>query len=336
MIILLTIFVFLLLIFIINEKYMKLVDNKIKKLKWPFLNVIDENDYLVDIVCIRGPLEKEEDIKFFKECKEKNKFIIGCSSYLSFPNKCLNPITNYNHFFLKEKRIDELVNMWLHPFKNDKIIKNKNKLLLSESDFVDNITYLNDFDISSKKINYDFICYCPSDDNSCHVGWHYYNKNWPLAKKTIEIACNELKLKGILVGRKKCPLNVDKKNIERFEHLEYFDFMKKISESKFMIISSYEDASPRVITEALLVNTPVLVNDNIIGGWKYINEETGLFYNSLNIKTKIKEITTKNFNPRKYFLENYGKNLSGKKLRDFVVNIDSSFSKHKLLRFSVS
>ena len=103
-----------------------------------------------------------------------------------------------------------------------------------------------------------------------------------------------------------------------------------------MIISSYEDASPRVIGEALLLNTPVIVNKDIIGGWKYVDEESGVFYDSLTIKTKIKEIMEKKFNPRKYFLKNYGIQNSGKKFRDFIVSIDPSFSKYKQLRFSIS
>ncbi len=36
--------------------------------------------------------------------------------------------------------------------------------------------------------------------------------------------------------------------------------------------------SPRVITEALLTDLPILVNENILGGWKYVNEKTGVFF----------------------------------------------------------
>ena len=124
--------------------------------------------------------------------------------------------------------------------------------------------------------------------------------------------------------------------MERHEQLEYFEFITKISESRFIIISSYEDASPRVIGEALLLNTPILINKDIIGGWKYLDEKSGLFYDSMNVKTKIGEIMGKKFTPREYFLKNYGIQNSGKKFRDFVVSIDPSFSKYKQLRFSIS
>jgi len=328
----------LLLVYVIYINLINLQEvHVIEKLKWPFLNIIDENGKYVDIVCIRGPLDKEEDIKSFERFIKQKKLIIGCSSYLSFPSKCTNTICEYGNFFFKGKRIDTLVDGWLHPFKDDRIIKNKNKLLLSESDFVDNIDFLNNYNIYSKKIKYDFICYCPSDENNdSKGGWHYHNKNWPLAKKTIETACNDLNLKGILVGRKDAQLNIEKNKLKRYENLDHITFIKKISECKFMIISSYEDASPRVICESILLNTPVLVNKDIIGGWKYVNSNTGAFYSENDIKKKIKTLLNRKYSPREYYFKNYGIEISGKKFRDFIVNIDSSYSKHKLLRFAIS
>jgi hypothetical protein len=37
-----------------------------------------------------------------------------------------------------------------------------------------------------------------------------------------------------------------------------------------MFVPSESDASPRVITESFVKNTPVLVFKNIYGGWKYV------------------------------------------------------------------
>jgi len=318
--------------------YREGLENKkeiIEDLNWPFLNIKDENYKNVDIVCIRGPLEQQKDHDLFDKFKKENKLIIGCSSYLSFPIKTENKLVGYKNFFHNGKRIDELVDAWFHPFRDSKNIKNKNTLLLSESDFSDNIEKLKNFDPSTKKIKYDFICYCPSDD-TCDSGWNFHNKNWPLAKKTIEVACNKLNLKGVLIGRGKCEVNVKDENLERYEKLEYYSFIEKISQSKFMIIQNYEDASPRVVTEALLVDTPVLMNKDILGGWKYLNSETGVFYDENDIEEKINLILKSKYSPRKYFVKNHGIDISGKKFRDFIVNIDPSYSKHRILRFSVS
>jgi hypothetical protein len=325
----------ILLIRIIYIKYNSRINQEIVDLKWPFINILDEKGKKINIVCLRGPLEQEKDKDLFKEFIKQKKLIIGCSSYLSFPNECFNKMCKYKNFFIDGKRVDEITKGWLHPFRDDTTIKSKNKILLSESDFSDNIEKLRNFDISTKKIKYDFICYCPDDEGGCD-GWNHTNKNWHLAKKTIEIACNIFNLRGLLVGRKNSDIYVSETKLEKHGMLPFNDFLNKISESRFIIISSYEDASPRVISEAMLLNTPLLVNSDIIGGWKYINKETGLFYNESNISSQIDKMLKMSFNPRKYYLNNHGIKHSGKQLRDFVVKIDSSFSKYKYMGFPVS
>lgn len=318
---------------------------KIPDTNWPFLNFVDENDKKVNILCLRGPFQNNKEIEDFKNYKNQGYKFIGCSSYLSFPLKCNNPsqlngicgaIPNF-----EGQRIDTVVDGWLHCFRDDSVILNDNKALISESDFMDSIKYLKNFDIRKKKYTYDFICYCPSDGQSCDFGWHHHNKNWPLARKTIEYLCNERDMKGLLIGRENCPIDIkNKEKLIKKPWLQYKKFLDAIGNSKFMIISSGEDASPRTIAESLLVDTPILVNEDIIGGWKYVNEYTGIFYNENNIGEKIDELTNNirdnKYYPRDYYLINYGLVNSGKKLRDFLVKIDPSLSRHKYIRFSVS
>ena len=67
-------------------------------------------------------------------------------------------------------------------------------------------------------------------------------------------------------------------------------------------------------------NIPCLVNQNIIGGWKYINDKTGVFFNDENdFIEKFDEIRegikNNKYEPRKYFVENYGIINAGKKLK---------------------
>src|SRR6056300_694993 len=102
MIVFLIIFTLILLLYVIYLNYFNYHNNLIEDLKWPFLNIIDENNHKVDIVCLRGPLEKQEDKNLFEKFISEGKLIIGCSSYLSFPNKCNNPICDYNNFFYKD------------------------------------------------------------------------------------------------------------------------------------------------------------------------------------------------------------------------------------------
>tara|TARA_B100001094_G_scaffold34202_2_gene28438 strand:+ start:202 stop:1266 length:1065 start_codon:yes stop_codon:yes gene_type:complete len=314
---------------------------------WPFINLLNEKGDKINVMCIRGPVVKDLDIKIYRKHKESGIRFIGCSSYLSFPLQCRNPTQMtkggvcYSRPMLEGKLIEEMVDGWLHCFRDPSKIMNKNKLLVSESDFMDSIQYLRNFDIRGKQDKYDFICYCPLDPNGCENGWHFYNKNWPLCRETIEVLCNDFNMKGILIGRDNCPINIkNKDNLIMKSWLHYHTFLKCIADSKFMIVSSTEDASPRTMGESLLLGTPILVNKGILGGWKYVNERTGLFYDKNDCKEKIREmmenIKLGNFRPREYYVNNYGLYNAGKRLRDFLVQLYPELSNNKYIRFAVS
>ena len=91
----------------------------------------------------------------------------------------------------------------------------------------------------------------------------------------------DLNLKGIIVGRAECPVDViNKDNVEVTEFIkDYNKFLDKIRESRFILLPNLEDASPRFLTEGLALNKPIFVNENILGGWKYVNDDTGVFFN---------------------------------------------------------
>ena len=61
-----------------------------------------------------------------------------------------------------------------------------------------------------------------------------------------------------------------------------------------MFVPNISDASPRVITEAKRYDMPVLVNENILGGWhNIIPGETGEFFtNEVNVSNGLNKITT--------------------------------------------
>ncbi|CAK0911069.1 unnamed protein product [Prorocentrum cordatum] len=102
---------------------------------------------------------------------------------------------------------------------------------------------------------------------------------------------------------------------------EYFGYLKQ---SRFSFLPQVYDASPRVITQALAMDVPVLMNDNIIGGWKYLNHKTGEFFHDMSdIRGSLRRILRNadvpyHYEPRKWVRENYGNNISGRRLLHFV------------------
>merc|ERR1712151_322429 len=59
---------------------------------------------------------------------------------------------------------------------------------------------------------------------------------------------------------------------------KYFDYLKR---SRFAFLPQVRDASPRVSTQALALDVPILMNWHIQGGWKYVNEKTGEFFHDI-------------------------------------------------------
>jgi len=80
-------------------------------------------------------------------------------------------------------------------------------------------------------------------------------------------------MKISLIGRKDLPDDLreyDNIIIEKF--LEFKPFLEILGKTDILLIPSISDASPRILTQALAMNTAVIVNKDIVGGWKYINE----------------------------------------------------------------
>ena len=295
------------------------------KLKRPYVNVYDDKGDSINVVLVEFIMSKEE-----KEFHDKNKdkiIFLGISSYLEFPNPVINkhdPYSDPKHEAWKFN-YKEMFPGWLYCFRDpDKYIpSNITKLFMSESDFTDETIVKPD---PNKKKKYDFIYFCPKSDEknnpNCNDDWTAHNKNWELALKCLKIICSEYNLKGLLVGRENCNLP-DKcsKNMETTKFIPWYDLLKKYQECKFIFVPNIHDASPRVITEAMCSNLAILVNKNIVGGWKYVTPETGTFFTDENdLRPALNELIQNlpNYKPRKHYIDNYGVVRSGKKLLDFV------------------
>jgi len=314
----------------------------IPDVKWPYINLKDENDKNINMLCIRGYLITNEEKEQFLDYINKGIKFVGCSSSLSFPRICDNTHGSCNikdNILIEGKKIEEYVLGWLHCFKNpnDYIYGNIPRLLISESDFTPE--YIKPTEKNNTKI-YDYITIQPKDSN-CEYMWHSHNKNWPLAYKCIKIFADELNLKGLIVGRDNCPINVDNmNNVTPTGQLGYWDLLDKIRQTKFILLPNLEDASPRVLTEALSVNVPIFLYDNILCGWKYLNEQTGIGFNEDNIKIQaeelLKNIELDMYSPEKYYRENYGVMNSGKQLKKFLKQINPDLSECEYVKFPVS
>lgn len=295
---------------------------------FPFKNLFDENQKPLNIILISAPFRETKHERLYQEYKNKGLLFCGISSYLNFPGPIDNPFEDQFHIVQKHN-YTEMVSSWLHCFRENKIPDNLKEsnlpmILMSEADLKDpdNLSFEN------KEINkginkeYDFLYCCLTDNNKCEPGWQSYNRNWELAKKCLEIMCEQFNLKGVLVGRQNCDFT-DKCNgiVEVLPFLPYNEFQTLMQKCKFLFVPNISDASPRVITEALCYNIPVLVNYNIIGGWhNVISGITGEFFTDENdIEYALNKLifNFSSYTPKEWFQTNRGK-ISGKVLANFL------------------
>lgn len=301
---------------------------KIPSLPRPFVNLYDDKRNKINVILVSHPFTRDKgtngSYEQYVQYKKEGIQFVGVSSYSEFPGMVTNPhdpLASKNHSAWVKYDYMKLLPIWLHCFRDpDKYIdKNIPKILISESDFVNENNTLN----QNLKKEYDFIYICMKDNDECKMGWQGYNRNWDLALKCIEIMCSKYKLKGVLVGRINCQIPTSCKNLmiitDRLPKNKLVEYYKK---SKFIFLPNIVDASPRVLTEAFNYNVRALVNYNILGGWKYINDKTGEFFTD---EHDFEKALTKllnnydNYEPFKYFKEKYGNNITGVQLRDFLL-----------------
>lgn len=311
-------------------------DKIVKNVNFPFKNIVNENGKLMNIIALTAPFRSKEHEDMFISYQKKGIPILGVTSYLNFPGKIKNPFEDKYHINHPFDYVNSCIG-WLHCFRDpsSRGLVNVPMLEMSESDFYNCKKYK-----SNLKKKYDFIYVCNSDNDSCNPGWQSHIRNWELFKKCLPIICEKLNLKGLIIGRINCDYTSKcKNNIEVVDFLPYWDFIKKMSECKFLIVCSVSDPSPRIIAEAMCLNLPVLVNKNIYGGWKYINEQTGEFFNDeKDIETQIRKLLSKlsQYQPRKYYQSNYGPEKSGLKLKKFVKKLHPELNDCKYLLFQGS
>lgn len=314
--------------------------NEVPNMKRPFLNMWgvrkDGSEFLVNIIFITHPFTRDECIEQYNDSKAKGCHFLGLSSYSEFPGEISNPHdilhdrknkawTDYDYF--------QLTRGWLSCFQeenNKRWIKAGHpQVNIAESDFANYETHKPD---PTVKKEYDFIYICLKDgdkkpeDKDCPQSWQSTIREWSKVKKLLDIMCEKYHLKGLLIGRIGCQIPKQCHQLmELTDFMEYHTFIKQFNRCKFILTASYADASPRTATEAMCFNLPVLMNKNILGGWQYMNEKTGLFYNPDNLdefsetlEKFLKKLNNNEYTPREWFIENYGKYNTGKRLLKFV------------------
>ena len=300
------------------------INNYVPTVEFPFKNLFDDKGKKLNIILIAAPFREKSHEDLYLEYKRKGYNFCGISSYLNFPEKIINP---YEDRFHEEQNHDYLsmVSAWLTCFReisDEHKQKDMPVLLMTEADLKDTDYYKLDNMVAKE---YDFLYLCLKDNDKCDPGWQSYNRNWELGKKCLEVMCGKYNLRGLLVGRENCEFT-DKCNgiVKVLPLLPFNEFQNELKKCKFLFVPNISDASPRVITESICYNMPVLVNYNILGGWhNVIPGVTGEFFtDEHNIIPALDKIVNNydKYTPRDWFINNRGKERSGKVLAKFLID----------------
>jgi len=229
---------------------------------------------------------------------------------------------------------------WLHMMHHpaDHFPPHVKTILMSQSDFQLPPVNVNTLDVE-KEYDFTYAATWPlgsgaDPENGRCEGWSGYCKNWTFAHAALDVMCGEFGMKGVLIATKAkdsdkhcdLPASCAGKMIQTpyIDQHKYFGYLKK---SRFAFIPQMHDASPRVSTQALVHDVPLLMNKHISGGWKYINDNTGEFFQDMrDFRQQLSKILAKSkkkgtpdgYHPRKWTLENYGNENSGKRLLKFI------------------
>jgi len=244
-----------------------------------------------EFLAIRRPPSSKKSWSIWRK-KFKTR-MVGVSSNRAFPNI-------YPH-------IARACLGWCHCFRNPEqyIPSGVPLCLISESDFVN---YDKIRPIKSKK-NYDFVYVCQSSQKS--------SKNYALFLKSLNVFAS-MNIKGVVIGT-----IVNHPSVTSYKFVPRKKLFRLMSSAKFAFFPNRYDASPRVLSESLCLNIPIVVNGSILGGWKYVNESTGImFKNDLSdLKSSVESIVSNtSLRPREYFADNYGPYKTGHRLKEFLIS----------------
>jgi hypothetical protein len=333
-----TVMLILFIIYLTCYAYESYENSLIPTVTFPFKNLFDDRGNKLNIILLAAPFRTVEDEQKYETYKKQGLRFCGISSYLDYPNKINNPYEDQFHV-QRGHDYTKMADAWLNCFRIPSYIEKISHLphmLLTEADLKDTSEKM----VVSEKKEYDFLYCCLSDNDQCTPGWQSYNRNWELAKKCLEIMCNEFHLRGVLVGRKNCEFSNRCDGIVKvLPFLPYHEFQAELKKCRFLFVPNVSDASPRVISEAILYDMPVLVNEHILGGWhNIIPGVTGEFFTNENdisnsIRRMLTNMKNNSYTPSEWYRKNRGKNISGVQLAEFLIKHFPDIN-HKKMKYA--
>ncbi len=276
-------------------------------LAWPLLGLTDEHGRDIGWCGLVGPVCDEPGLRRL-EALTRTRRLVGFTAFLRFPSwpSVSGPAPD----------------AWAHCFRSPEALLPAAApcAFLPLSDFTDPLLVSPDRVGAATGKRYDFVYVCQSGPASEQV------KGWDLARRCLPVLVRGLGLRGLLVGRAAIAGLDELGCADRLEvvgELPWPELMRRVAASRLLFVPNGLDPSPRIIAEALLMGTPVLVNRHILGGWHQVNPFTGAFFESeADVAAGARCCLTEWTSPRRWFASHLGPLRSGTVLAGLLRGID--------------
>jgi glycosyltransferase involved in cell wall biosynthesis len=268
--------------------------------KWPFLFVVDSRSAGVGWAIVNARIVTPSRQAQLAALRRAGFRFIGMSSDGAFPLIGESDPIDYGM----------LCEAWCHCFREpDRYVPaGLPRALISASDFTDYRRLTREAlpSVDAGTLPFDFVYVGATEP------WKQQAKNWELAWQCILRIAGELGLRALVIGVP-APPSLFPLGIEPW--LSRPQFLARLARARFLFVPNLLDASPRVLTEALCLDVPVVVNRRILGGWKYVNAWTGRFFDGEDdVVSAVRACLAAPTSPRRWFQAHYGPYHAGRRL----------------------
>lgn len=272
--------------------------------RWPLRFVVDSRGESVRWAIIGSRIVSPSRQAQLAELRRAGFRFVGMSSDGVFPADTAHDPLDYSM----------LCEAWCHCFRDadNYVPPGVPRALLSLSDFTDYMQVTPDLAVDGTD-SFELV----------YVGavepWKQQAKNWPLARRCIPRLCEELGLRALVVGAPLAEAAALSPAVAAVGALPRRELLGYLARARFLFAPNAEDASPRVLAEALCVDRPILVHRGILGGWKYVTAFTGeLFEGEHDVVAAARACLAREASPRRWFRANHGPYLAGRRLLELL------------------
>lgn len=284
-------------------------NSRIEDPNWPFARLRGSDGRAVGWSLVHGPVVTAHHHERLAALRRDGERFVGMTSYMRFPSATGDHPLDYAM----------LCEAWCHCFRapDAHLPAGQPRALLSLSDFCDPQRIARER-IAAPEEHFDVV-YVGTDE-----AWKREAKNWPLAARCIPRMTREFGWRALVVGTPSAEFPPTP-GVCFVAQLPWRELLGRIAGARLLFVPNGEDASPRVIAEALCLDVPIVVNRRILGGWKYVNAFTGAFFDTEDdLLPAVSALAP--LGPLAWFRANHGPYLAGQRLLALIRRLDPALA----------